>query len=233
MRKTTSRFWVDVVSFIAFFGLVVTGLIMIFFTDSGPRVAEAAKYFLNLHRHQWGGIHLYFAIAFVLFILIHLVLEWRWIVGKTRSLFKRAWMLVPVMAVAFLVVFLGWMVTPKTTDYYDKQGKKADPSAVARTQERQPELTGWKTNGKKNCVREKNRSSLPELDIRKENRTVTITGRDSFLTVQQKTGCPASRIVKHLGLPGDISQTERLGILRRRYGFSIHDVRDAIRALSN
>ena len=37
-------------------------------------------YFLNLDRHQWGKIHLILSIAFLLFLLLHIILHWKVIV---------------------------------------------------------------------------------------------------------------------------------------------------------
>ncbi|MCK4835243.1 MAG: DUF4405 domain-containing protein [Candidatus Aminicenantes bacterium] len=232
MRKTTSRFWVDVVLFIALFGLVITGLIMTFFTDSGPYVKETSKYFLELHRHQWGGIHLYFAIAFTILILVHLILEWRWIKEKTKNLFKRAWMLVPIAGIAILFVFVSWVITPKTLDLYKNHGKKWNQQPRIIAEEKPFEL-----KPERPCLRGKGETSDEKklakgLEIQRESIYISITGQDSLETIQEKTGISAKEIVNLLGLPEDISRTERLGILRRRYSFGIHDVREAVRRLS-
>ncbi len=58
-----------------------------------------------------------------------------------------------------------------------------------------------------------------------------INGRLSLAEVERLTGVPAGEILKKLNLPPGTSRDERLGRLRRRYGFSIQQVRDAISAL--
>ena len=98
MKKTDTKYWLDVILFIAMFGLVFTGVIMAFFTSSGPYVEEISKYFMKLHRHQWGIIHFYFALVFSVLIIIHLILEWTWIKEKTRILFRKLWVLIPIKA---------------------------------------------------------------------------------------------------------------------------------------
>jgi hypothetical protein len=212
--------------FISLFGLLITGLIMAFCADSGPGVPEASKYFLKLHRHQWGGIHSYFAIVFTLLLLIHLILEWKWIVGKTRSLLKKSWMLVPVLLAAVLIIFISWALAPK--DY-----------ALKRDAERQLKQ-GWKTESISKEIRpqkrpdpvdrtgEANHQKEPEESAEHDSPQVSISGQDSLLSIQQKTGIRASDIIKLAGLPADISRTERLGRLKRIHGFSIQNIRDAI-----
>jgi len=58
-----------------------------------------------------------------------------------------------------------------------------------------------------------------------------INGRLSLADVERLTGVPASSIIKKLNLPAGTSKNERLGYLRRRYGFSIQQVRDAVSSL--
>jgi hypothetical protein len=60
-----------------------------------------------------------------------------------------------------------------------------------------------------------------------------INGRLSLAEVERLTGVPASALIKKLNLPAGTSKDERLGRLRRRYGFSIQQVRDAVSALKN
>jgi hypothetical protein len=58
-----------------------------------------------------------------------------------------------------------------------------------------------------------------------------INGRLSLADVERLTGVPAGAIIKKLNLPAGTSKDERLGRLRRRHGFSIQQVRDAVSAL--
>jgi glutamyl-tRNA reductase len=48
--------------------------------------------------------------------------------------------------------------------------------------------------------------------------------------IERAAGVPADLIIKELGLPPDVEQTERLGRLRRTYGFAIEDVRRIIQS---
>ena len=46
--------------------------------------------------------------------------------------------------------------------------------------------------------------------------------------LERLTGVPAGAILKKLNLPADTPRDERLGRLRRRYGFSMQDVHNAV-----
>lgn len=58
-----------------------------------------------------------------------------------------------------------------------------------------------------------------------------INGRLTLGDVQKLTGVPASDIIKKLNLPASTSVDERLGRLRKRHGFTMQQVRDAVSAL--
>jgi len=56
-----------------------------------------------------------------------------------------------------------------------------------------------------------------------------IRGSMSLREVEETTGVPAAYILKALKLPDSISKEERLGPLKRQFGFEINDVREIIK----
>ena len=40
-------------------------------------------------RHEWGSIHFYMAVVFVVLMIVHIVLHWTWIKHYVKSGFKR------------------------------------------------------------------------------------------------------------------------------------------------
>jgi hypothetical protein len=60
---------------------------------------------------------------------------------------------------------------------------------------------------------------------------ILITGRMTLNDVGKDAHIPARRIADKLNLPSNVSLDETLGRLRRRYGFTVQDVRDAIASL--
>jgi hypothetical protein len=49
--------------------------------------------------------------------------------------------------------------------------------------------------------------------------------------VEATTGVPVNDIILALKLPPAVSPDQRLGVLKRTYGFEINDVRDIVRRL--
>lgn len=71
---------------IALLAVTVTGLLLGCIIPRG-RVPYPAKFFLGVHRHVWIDVHLYLALLFLLMILLHIWLNWRWVVPSTRHYF--------------------------------------------------------------------------------------------------------------------------------------------------
>ena len=244
MKKTTWHYLVDVMLFISVFGLIIIGIIMAFFTSSGPYVDETSKYFLNLHRHQWGDIHFYFSIVFILFLIIHLILEWGWIKGKTRKLFGKVWFLAFIIPFLVIILFLSWYYSPKNSTAYEAYGKRGSKGYVHMKEFHQTQIKGQNikkeglpfkkiniSGNKKIGKKEHEEKWVGGRETKQGDETIIITGQLSLNDIEEKTGISSRTIADKLGLPGDISLNERLGQLRKRYLFKMQNVRDVVSSL--
>ena len=182
----------------------------------GPLAPESAKYFLGLHRHQWGNIHLYLSIAFTVFVIIHLIFSWKWIKSKTRQVFKKRWgtALILTVVASIFVLFLFWFLYPRIPGAYEDYGRGAGREA----KQHQLSEEGY---------------PITEERILYEDGSVyiTITGQTTLKQVEKATGIPAKKIAAELGIPSKVSMDETLGRLRKRYLFTMQDVRDALASL--
>ena len=64
MKKTDWQYLVDTLLFLCIVGIIFIGFLMGLVLPKGPTALESEKYFLRLHRHDWGNIHFYLSIAF-------------------------------------------------------------------------------------------------------------------------------------------------------------------------
>ena len=70
----------------------------------------------------------------------------------------------------------------------------------------------------------------PPHKIQSEERPASqINGSMTLHEVEEQTGVPAAVILRKLGLPADLPADERLGRLRKQYGFGIHDTQEIVR----
>ncbi len=213
MKKTDWQYLVDTLLFLCIVGIAFIGFLMGLFIPKGPTATESAKYFLGLHLHQWGNIHFYLSIAFTVLIIIHLIFSWKWIKAKARQIFKGRWAtaLILTAIASFLVLFLFWSLYPKVPGAYEDYGIRAGERA------RRQQLS-------------KERYLIPEEKIFYEEGKVNIiiTGKTTLREVEKATGIPAREIAAELGLPSKVSLDETFGRLRKKYPFTLQEVRDVI-----
>ena len=89
------------------------GVLLGFFIAKGHGADEGAKVFLQLHRHQWGDIHLYLSLAFLVFLVTHIILHWGWIKACTRRHFRSALALIAIVLLPALLILIAWCVSDK------------------------------------------------------------------------------------------------------------------------
>jgi hypothetical protein len=198
MKKTDLRFYVDAFLFISIVGIVLIGFLLGFVLPEGPAASEDSKYFLGLHRHAWGDIHLYLGVAFTVLAALHVILGWSWVKGKARQLFRRGWKaaLVSVPVLAFFVLFFFWSLSLSDTDQYADYGRGA--------------ATG---------------QAVEEAVADGE---VLVTGQVTLADLEESTGIPTGELSESLGLPAEVPSDERLGRLKQKYPFTMDEVRDVV-----
>jgi len=134
MKKTDWQYLVDTLLFLCIVSIVFIGFLMGLVLPKGPAAPESAKYFLGLHRHQWGNIHFYLSIAFTVLVIIHLVFSWKWIKSKSHQIFKKGGksILVLTALTSVLVLALFWAFYPRVPGAYEDHGVRAGAKAKQR-----------------------------------------------------------------------------------------------------
>lgn len=109
MNRTNQNFIVDLISFVLFTFLGVTGLLIHYILPAG---SGHFKEVLGLNRHQWGDIHFTIAIAFLLVLATHVVLHWNWVVcvikGRVKENIK--WRVAAVITLLTVLLTLTLMI---------------------------------------------------------------------------------------------------------------------------
>jgi len=219
MKKSDWQYLVDSLLFICIVGIAVIGFLMGLVIPKGPAAPEKAKYFLGLHRHQWGNIHFYLSIAFLTLVIIHLIFSWKWIKGKALQLFNN-----PKVPGAY-------------SGYGIRAGRKAKEIAnekIIPKKERKQVEEGQKIKEKGNY--EEIRPGEEEEKLVKGRRAsdqtgILITGQMTLYDIERVSGIPARKIADKLGLPAHAPLNERLGWLRKQYSFTMQEVRDVVASL--
>ena len=86
MKRNLLNFIVDLGSLVDLLGLVCTGYIIRYALPPGSggfgrqlhdgQGREQIRILWSMSRHEWGTVHCYLAIMFVVLIVVHLILHW-------------------------------------------------------------------------------------------------------------------------------------------------------------
>ena len=209
-------------------------------------------YLWGWDRHWWADLHL--ILGYILFGLLffHLILHWRQIKGIYRKMvLVRPWQV--VLASAFVIIslfllFFGF-ISPVDIDPLAGGGGagrmrletesyiQPEPRAVPESSR---ELSGDADADEEPGVDLSPAGEVPTVPLRRdqeflhedqaihEERTLEIDGTSTIGEVAARYDVPAELIKKALGIPLDRPDNERLGRLRRQYGFYMSDVERVI-----
>jgi hypothetical protein len=221
MTRLGKNILIDVLSYIGFVLLLGTGLILEYILPHGSGSLAArgtgrgagerlVTTLWGMTREEWGEVHFWIAAATLVVLSLHLVLHWKWIVcvlsGKERPAGvsgQRALLgLSALLGTVALLVLPFLTPTEEATRDQLRQQETQTPSA----------------------------SEAPMDSDRPSSETEDISGVMTLQELQEETGVPYQYVLEKLGIPRDISPYERLGRLRRTYGFAIADVREIVEA---
>jgi len=252
MKKNDWKYLVDMLLFICLSGMVFTGILQGLVLPEGPVSPESSKYFLGLHRHQWGAIHSWLSLSFTLLLILHLAINLDWILARARQLFKQraGAALGLTLAVSAVPILVFWLASGKNLSKYETYGRGSgerakvtwvapEDSPALITERELPEGdpgSGRAASEKKMANTISGDSEIspeaePGLDEHRMANSLTISGQTTLRQIEESLGIPVETILDRLHLPQEISGQETLGRLRRAHGFKIQDVRDIISAI--
>lgn len=112
LKKNDWKYVTDALLFVDLCSIAVIGLLLAFVIPSKKGVPEASKFFMGLHRHQWGDVHLYLSLLMLGLVILHVWLNWSWVVHSTRTYFGERWgeALWSLTAAWLVVLFLAWVI---------------------------------------------------------------------------------------------------------------------------
>ena len=128
LRKKTWNVAIDLLAYIAFVVLSMTGVIMYFILPPG---SGHSRSIWGLGRHDWGDIHFWAAVSFFSILVLHLILHWKWIVsvlkGTPRTDSRWRFLMGTVGLVAIVLISLAPLLSP--VEHSDGGGKEMHSTA--------------------------------------------------------------------------------------------------------
>jgi len=227
LKRTNVNFLVDALALVALVFLAATGALIRYVLPAGSGHTRALW---GLDRHEWGHVHFWIAIAFCVAMVVHVVLHWGWITcvvrwdARGRSKGRAVLALIAVIALLALAAapFFG---TVEEVEEGRRGGRGGERAGRVSAHEDGPVEYESRTAEHESGDAEHESGDAEHRGVEEDH---TIHGSMTLRDVQEFTGVPADHIIASLSLPADVSLDERLGRLRRSFGFEIDDIRRAV-----
>lgn len=156
----------------------------------------------GMDRHDWGEVHFWIAMGFLGTLALHLVLHWQWITCMVKG--KKANTRTGRVVLAWTALVA--IVIVATAPFFSNVKQSTTDAAVVPH-------------------RAASDATVHSTDVHS-----LVDGSMTLNEVGLQTGIPLSVLIAELKLPADLSGDEKLGRLRREFGFEMQDVRDAVQA---
>jgi hypothetical protein len=239
---------IDTLMFLVLMSVAGLGFLMKFVLLPGYKINEiygtdTDLFFRGLDRHQWGAIHLYLALSMVFLLIFHIIFHWSSIV----SIFKR---MIPVRTMRWIIaLFVGILsiilvivpilVKPEVAEHQRtlQRNRVIRESGTGihtrqnfqRTEEPNvPEdvSTAPKTAEPEEPVEQKFSRDTEAVEVHLHNQ-VDIDGTMTLHQVAARYNINVEELAASIDVPTDYAY-ERLGRLRRRFGFEMDDLREYV-----
>jgi len=223
--RTVLNFVIDVTGLLLMLFMLYTGFLIRFVLPPGSTGRHGGRglTLLGMDRHDWGDLHFWVAVALVALLLLHVALHWSWVCGlwrRWRNGSRRARTVSGTALLLGLVLLLGGLIWWSAASVEDHVGPRSATSTQSKEMQRQPSPGGSAERSLEDGSRSADHAERDEM----------VRGSMTLREVADASHVPVDHLKSSLGLPGDTSERERLGRLRRRFGFQIDQVRRLIAA---
>ena len=100
MGKGAWKKLIDLILYLLFCALAGTGMLLAYRLPHGGGVGRSL--FLSFGRHEWGEIHTWLAYFSIALLVVHLLLNWQWLVKVAAS--KHVWRLAAGILIGLFIV---------------------------------------------------------------------------------------------------------------------------------
>lgn len=222
-RRFKINFVINILMFLCMAVITGIGLLMEYILIPGKETftiygRNVDLFYMGMDRHEWGAIHLVFAFILLGLLILHIILHWKMI----RAMYRR---FIGIQKIRFLVatVFLSFcgifIIYPFITNpeiHEFERGRRADNRPM-------------RNNNIKETVKHSNKI-LHKTNISKDT-FVEVQGYMTLNEVAKKHNTSIKYLKEKLNIPQHVSGKERLGRLRKRYGFRMGDVEKILAGL--
>lgn len=185
--------------------------------------------FLGMDRHQWGNIHLIISIIFIALIILHIILHWDMILCILDKMIPRKTvrnLLLATLTIFTITLFISpFLVSPVQVNHENN----------FRNRTERLERAGREAITQKKVIIETQTPLKEKIEVSthdKAKEEYDVHGTQTIDEVSAQYNVPANYICKELKV-SENNKYQRLGRLRKEYGFSMSEVSNAIAKYKN
>ncbi|MCT4645274.1 MAG: DUF4405 domain-containing protein [Carboxylicivirga sp.] len=225
MKKSTFNFLVDALLFICLCLITGLGFLIKYTLPSGQDKwlmyqTNNRMLWLNMDRHQWGDIHLIISLIFILLLIVHMAMHWAFVSNMTRKILKqptiRIVTIIAFTSISLSLLLLPFFITPATITNSDKKKYQA------------LNLSHSNPTDKTSEINTPTRADLANNRIHKNKQHWPVKGSMTLNEVVEQNSIPLNYLIKKLHMPKHVNTNEKLGRLKRKYGFTMSEIEKII-----
>jgi len=226
MDKSKTNFLIDAVMFICMMAIAGIGFLMKFVLIPGKERwikygRNVDLYLFGLDRHEWGTVHLIVGLVLLGLLFFHIVLHWGMVVNIYRRLVPQK-SIANVIAILFVIpciifILIPFFLSPEVHE--SMEGKRIGEQKRGMIKKE----NNTKTFEDSHFMESRKKIQHPSSEKLKE-----IRGNMTLGEVALRCSVPIEYLKEGLGIPLSASNDERLGQLKKQYGFRMSDLRRLI-----
>lgn len=229
-NRNKLNFYIDIVMFIVMGALIGIGILIKFVLIPGQERwlvygDNMVLTFWGLDRHQWGTIHLILGGTLFVLLILHIIFHWKTIKCFFRryiaTLAERSVVAAVAVVLFVLLAIFPVFVTPEKEPLDRGEGRRM-------LENMDVELSDSIRIKLKKPKKLESGDLEMEIERRQPKSEIDIRGSMTLEEVVKTYGIPLSRLKKELDLPEDVAASERLGRLKKRYNFTMGDVKTVV-----
>ncbi len=247
MKKSTVNFIINAILFLCMAAITGIGFLIKYVLIPGSERWE--KYGQNVElsiwgmdRHEWAYIHLVIGFVILGLVLLHIVLHWNMVMSVYHRLFKKK-AIYSVLSLAFIMIGIIIMVAPffmkaQISEHGEGRNEKQEFRSKQNhhnQQEKQSDKTKTGISVNKEMQKNKNQGQEKQELVQHDKNnhehdgsSLEIRGFMTLIDVSKKYHISTDVLKTELGIPKASSNTEKLGKLKKKYGFKMSDIEKII-----
>ncbi len=187
--------------------------------------------FWSLTRHQWGTIHLILSLIFLALLLLHIVLHFKMITCVFRKMFPNRILrivLTTFLTVSGLLMFsFALIVKPEIVFREPLHQNRLERNSNMNAGFSEKDGLSKQVNATLVDINKDKKSKSDKNHHHSANEAYEVYGSQTLQFVADKYHVPANKIASDLKIPKELTG-EKLGRLKKRYSFTMDDVRNSI-----